>query len=80
MVVIIEDFLISNKIKKSLISVESPISILYRINAGKIPIDHWIQDLNIGGGRLIGEVCHFIDYVLFITSSRVRSCYASTKN
>ena len=69
---------ISNKIKKSLISVDSPISILYRINAGKIPIDHWIQDLNIGGGRLIGEVCHFIDYVLFITSSRVRSCYAST--
>ena len=46
-----------------------PISMIYRINAGAIPSDHWIQDLEIGGGRVIGEVCHFIDYLTFINGS-----------
>ena len=35
------------------------------INAGFIDHDHWINDKSIGGGRLIGEGCHFIDYLLF---------------
>ena len=38
-------------------------TMLYRINAGAIPGDNWIQDLEIGGGRVLGEVCHFIDYL-----------------
>ena len=38
---------------------EGPMSIIYRINAGQLPSDSWIQDLEIGGGRIIGEVCHF---------------------
>lgn len=33
----------------------------YRVNAGPIPRDHWIQDPRLGGGRIVGEVCHFID-------------------
>jgi predicted dehydrogenase/threonine dehydrogenase-like Zn-dependent dehydrogenase len=44
-------------------------SMLYRINAGFIPRDSWIQDLDIGGGRIIGEVCHFIDMMTFICGS-----------
>jgi len=42
---------------------------LYRINAGAIPGDNWIQDLEIGGGRVLGEVCHFIDYLTYLNGS-----------
>ena len=40
----------------------APLSMLYRVNAGRIPKDHWIQNAEEGGGRIIGEVCHFIDF------------------
>ena len=42
---------------------------IYRVNAGRIPGDSWIQDKEIGGGRIIGEVCHFIDFLTFINGS-----------
>jgi polar amino acid transport system substrate-binding protein len=48
-----------------------PLSILYRVNAGRIPQDSWIQDPVEGGGRIIGEVCHFIDLMQFLTGSLV---------
>ena len=44
-------------------------TMIYRINAGAIPKDSWIQDMEIGGGRIIGEACHFIDYLTFINGS-----------
>lgn len=44
-------------------------SMIYRINAGSIPADSWIQDLKVGGGRIIGEACHFIDFMTFICGS-----------
>ncbi len=47
-----------------------PIAINYRINAGFIPKDHWIQDSEIGGGRIIGEVCHFVDLCSYLVSSK----------
>lgn len=46
-----------------------PMSMLYRINAGQIPKDSWIQDPEIGGGRIIGEVCHFIDFLIYMCDS-----------
>ena len=46
-----------------------PMSMIYRVNAGSIPKDHWIQNKEIGGGRIIGEACHFIDYLTFINGS-----------
>ena len=46
-----------------------PKSMIYRINAGSIPVDNWIQDIKVGGGRILGEVCHFIDYLTFINGS-----------
>ena len=46
-----------------------PLSILYRVNAGRLPHAHWIHDPAQGHGRVIGEVCHFIDLVGFLTSS-----------
>lgn len=50
---------------------EEPIAISYTVNAGFIPLDHWTQDPAIGGGRLLGEVCHFIDLCRYITSSPI---------
>ena len=46
-----------------------PKMVHYRVNAGPIPRDHWVQDLAQGGGRLIGEGCHFIDFMTFLTDS-----------
>jgi predicted dehydrogenase/threonine dehydrogenase-like Zn-dependent dehydrogenase len=54
-------------IKKKLGS--GPMSMIYRINSGSIPKDTWIQDMEIGGGRIIGEACHFIDYLTYINGS-----------
>jgi len=54
-----------------------PISVVYRVNAGIIPLDSWIQDPEIGGGRIVGEVCHFIDTCAYLAGSLVKSVYAS---
>jgi len=45
---------------------DAPVSMLYRVNAGPIPKDNWIQDKQIGGGRIIGEACHFIDFLTWL--------------
>lgn len=41
----------------------NPLVMLFRVNAGALPIDHWTQDSAVGGGRIIGEGCHFIDFM-----------------
>jgi len=57
---------------------DAPLSILYRVNAGRVPQDHWIQNENEGGGRIVGEVCHFIDLMTYLTGSRPISVYAES--
>lgn len=64
------------QIKEFFGSSSEPYSMLYRINAGYIPLDHWTQDPEQGGGRIIGEVCHFIDLLQFVSVSRVKSVCA----
>jgi len=55
---------------QSLISnLQEPKYIHYRVNAGYIPLNHWTQDPNIGGGRIIGEACHFIDFITFLVGA-----------
>ena len=54
-----------------------PIMINYRVNAGFIPPSHWTQDPEQGAGRVIGEVCHFVDFCSFLAGSLVTSVYAS---
>jgi len=54
-----------------------PLSMIYRINAGDIPKDTWIQDMEIGGGRIIGEGCHFIDFLTWLCGSLPVSVYAN---
>jgi predicted dehydrogenase/threonine dehydrogenase-like Zn-dependent dehydrogenase len=41
----------------------------YRVNAGRLPADHWYHDPEKGGGRLLGEVCHFVDLLIFLFGS-----------
>lgn len=54
---------------KGLFGSGNPMSMIYRVNAGAIPADSWIQDLEVGGGRIIGEVCHFIDLMTYMCGS-----------
>lgn len=61
----------SQLIKKQLVGRIAPIAINATINAGFIPADHWTQDLDIGGGRLVGEACHFIDLCRFFVGCRI---------
>ncbi len=51
-------------------------SIIITVNAGAIPAKHWTQDLGIGGGRIIGEGCHFIDLARFLAESPINSVNA----
>jgi predicted dehydrogenase len=53
----------------SLATRHEPLYIHYRINAGYIPLNHWAHDANIGGGRLIGEGCHFVDFLTFLAGA-----------
>lgn len=56
----------------------TPLVATYRVNAGFIPADSWVQDPVEGGGRIIGEVCHFVDTLRFLTGSPVRSVHAAS--
>ena len=58
-------------------STHGPKQILIRINAGPIPLDHWIQDLDVGGGRLVGEACHFVDLVIALTGATIETVSAT---
>jgi polar amino acid transport system substrate-binding protein len=57
----------------------SPKMIFYRVNAGPLPLSHWTQDPDEGGGRIIGEGCHFIDTAAYLTGDALpRSVYAQS--
>ena len=59
------------KMKELLENVNEPKSFIMTINAGDIPADHWTQDNNVGGGRIIGEACHFIDLMRYLANSKI---------
>ncbi|EKM21616.1 bi-domain-containing oxidoreductase [Vibrio sp. HENC-03] len=61
------------KMKELLSSVKEPKSFMMTMNAGAIPADHWTQDNEVGGGRIIGEACHFIDLMRFLADSEIVS-------
>ncbi|MBW1992788.1 MAG: Gfo/Idh/MocA family oxidoreductase, partial [Deltaproteobacteria bacterium] len=60
---------LAQKLKAALAGRTTPLMMVYRINAGYIPPDHWVHDPEVGGGRLVGEVCHFIDFLHYLTDS-----------
>ncbi len=59
------------KMKELLIGVSGPKSFIMTVNAGEIPADHWTQDPQVGGGRIIGEACHFIDLLRFLAGHSI---------
>ena len=59
------------KIKSLLAGVNGPKSFVMTVNAGAIPADHWTQDRELGGGRIVGEGCHFIDLLRFLAASPI---------
>jgi len=65
------------KIKALLDTVQQPKSLVMTVNAGQIPPEHWTQDDEVGGGRIIGEACHFIDLLRFLAGSPVVSVQAT---
>lgn len=64
------------KMKELLAPIKEPKSFIMTMNAGAIPADHWTQDAEVGGGRIIGEACHFIDLMRFLAGSPVVSVQA----
>ena len=56
---------------------KNPLVMSFRVNAGAIDPDHWIQDAQVGGGRIIGEACHFIDYMQAVSGERPVSVVAA---
>ncbi|MCW3115836.1 MAG: putative oxidoreductase YrbE [Segetibacter sp.] len=63
------------KVKQLIGNSNMPINMIATMNAGSIPADVWVHDMNVGGGRIIGEACHFIDLMTYINGSKVTSVY-----
>ena len=59
----------AGQMKQFLSAVHEPLAIHYRVNAGYIPADHWVNDPEQGGGRILGEVCHFVDFLCFLAGA-----------
>ncbi len=66
------------KMKSLLEQVNEPKSFLMVMNAGAIPAEHWTQDPDVGGGRIVGEACHFIDLMRFLADSPIVSSQGRT--
>lgn len=64
------------KIRELLKSVGEPKTFIMTMNAGAIPAEHWTQDPTAGGGRIIGEACHFIDLMRYLANSSIVSVQA----
>lgn len=65
------------ELKDFFATVAEPLMLQYRVNAGRLPLDHWTQDPAQGGGRLIGEGVHFIDFAQWMCGSLPTSVYAA---
>jgi predicted dehydrogenase/threonine dehydrogenase-like Zn-dependent dehydrogenase len=59
------------QMKTLLAGLHEPKTFVMTVNAGAIPLNHWTQDPNIGGGRIVGEGCHFIDLMRFLAGHRI---------
>ncbi len=70
----------AQKMKKHLRSRVNPVVFTYTINAGYIAKQNWVQDDNIGGGRILGEVCHFIDLITNLLDVRVATISSASIN
>jgi len=65
------------KIKSLLQGMKGPKAFVMTVNAGAIPPEHWTQDPTVGGGRIVGEACHFIDLLRFLARAPI-TCHSTT--
>jgi predicted dehydrogenase len=68
---------LAKRLKTLIDTSEAPLAMQYRVNAGVLPAEHWLHDPEQGGGRIIGEVCHFIDFLTFLCGSLPTSVTAN---
>ena len=59
------------KVKSLLTALDAPKALVMMVNAGAIPSTHWTQDRAVGGGRIVGEACHFIDLLRYLAGSPI---------
>lgn len=71
---------LATEIKAEFENLGEPLVVNIRVNAGFIPKEHWTQNKNIGGGRIVGEMCHFIDLMQYFTNARPVKVYAASIN
>lgn len=64
------------EMRRRLRTLNEPVVCVVTINAGTIPDDHWTQDISVGGGRIVGEACHFIDFARYLIGHPVVSWQA----
>lgn len=69
---------VSIRIKNEFRNASEPLMVNIRVNAGFIPKEHWVQNPEIGGGRIVGEMCHFIDLMQFFTGSEPVSIFSES--
>lgn len=50
-----------------------PMNVIATMNAGNIPANVWVHDLKVGGGRIVGEACHYMDLITFLTGSKIKA-------
>lgn len=67
---------LAQKMRQLLQSRTEPLTLVYMVNAGAVPPDHWTQDPHIGGGRIIGEACHFIDFLRYLVGHPITDVVA----
>lgn len=69
--------LLMKTLKKQVAKSSEAVSLIYTCNAGHIPAEAWYQDAEIGGGRIIGEACHFIDIARYLIDSPIKDVVAN---
>lgn len=62
--------------KQFLAGRSQPLAAHYRVNAGALPATHWLHDAQLGGGRIVGEACHFIDFMIYLVGQAPHTVYA----
>jgi predicted dehydrogenase len=67
---------LARQLKAFLADRREPLMAHYRVNAGYLPLDHWLHDPEIGGGRIVGEGCHFVDFLAFLVGQSPASVTA----
>ena len=67
---------LSRRAREVLRAVRGPSVAIYRVNAGALPASHWVQDPEQGGGRILGECCHFVDLLLHLLEDEIETIEA----